>query len=199
MRSSHHLPLPGGWGWGRTGQRPKEGRTVCGIYFTLQFQASFFHCYLTTKVTFSHLEIPCRKLIVFKMFVANLFPLLLLIYGIWNVYQLRANNYTCGIGNKEPDERPDEGYWYGFLCLLMITYALELLVWPAIVLNHIIRLFRRQSFWVRNIVGGNGGGAERFEQYVAMGLRLLQCTTCNKTNFRNQGELKEFACHFVSS
>ena len=41
--------------------------------------------------------------------------------------------------------------------------------------------------------------AERFEHYVGLLLRFLQCLTCNKTaDFRNQGELSEFARHFVS-
>ena len=41
--------------------------------------------------------------------------------------------------------------------------------------------------------------AERFEHYVGLMLRFLQCLTCNKTaDFRNQGELSEFARHFVS-
>lgn len=139
-----------------------------------------------------------RKLIMFKMFVSNLYPLLLLIFGVRKVYELRHNNYGCGDGN-EPENKPDEGAWFGFYSALLITYALELLVWSAVIANQIIRVLRRRSFLVRSSVEGSQRMAERLEGYVGLLLRCLQFIHCNKTDFRNQGELKEFASHFVSA
>lgn len=132
------------------------------------------------------------------MFVGNIYPLLLLIFGIRKVHLLRENNFGCGDGIADP--YPDNGVWYHFFCALLVTYALELLVWPSVLANHIIRVLRRKSLVARNHDHGRvlEKTAERLEQYVGMFLKLLQCLTCNKADFKNKGELKEFAVHFVS-
>ncbi|KAL7535880.1 hypothetical protein ACHAXR_012207 [Thalassiosira sp. AJA248-18] len=137
-----------------------------------------------------------RKLIIFKMFVGNVYPLLLLVFGVRKIFLLREDNYGCGNGTV-PTKKPDEGYWYGFFCALLITYALELLIWPAIVANHVMRVLRTKSYLVRIRAEGHERRVERLEHYVGMALRFFQCITCNRADFRNQGELKEFACHFL--
>lgn len=154
---------------------------------------------LGTPTETNQRDVYLRKLIIFKMFIGNMYPLLLLIFGIRKVHRIRSNNYGCGDG-PEPEDKPDEGVWFAFFCALLITYALELLVLPAIIANHIMRVLRSSSFLIRSqsTTNDNEQMAERFEQFVGMALRLLQCITCNRTDFQNQGELKEFACHFVS-
>ena len=47
-----------------------------------------------------------RKLLIFRIFIGNLYPALLLAFGIKKVYELRENNYGCGDGNV-PEEKPD--------------------------------------------------------------------------------------------
>jgi len=79
--------------------------------------------------------------------------------------------------------------------------ALELLYWPAVIANRIMKALRKSSYVDRHRAKrSQERRAERFEHYVGLMLRFLQCLTCNKTaDFRNQGELSEFARHFVSS
>lgn len=140
------------------------------------------------------------KLIIFKLLVSNVCPFFLLIFGVHNVYQMRHDNYGCGVENPIPENKPDEGVWYGLFVALLITYALELFIWPAILVQHIMRQLRSKSYLARSRVEADDRRAQRLEQYVGLALRLLQCITCNMTSdFKNKGELKEFAVHFVST
>ena len=68
---------------------------------------------------------------------------------------------------------------------------------PAALVNHVIRALRKQSFVVRSQTRTEEK-TERLERYVGLALRQLQCLTRSKTDFRNAGELSEFAVHFVS-
>ena len=109
------------------------------------------------------------------------------------MHDLRLDNYGCGdVG--EPVKKPDEGVWYGFFCALLVTYALELLFIPAIATNNIIRALKTKGFARRRLERM----AERIEHYVGMALKLLQCAQCIRADFRNMGELEDFALHFVS-
>ena len=75
----------------------------------------------------------------------------MVVLGIWAVYDLRHNNYGCG-EDGNPTVYPDESAAYGFFCALIITYALELLIWPAIIVNKVIRVLRVNRFWNRGRV-----------------------------------------------
>lgn len=142
-----------------------------------------------------------RRLIIFKVFLGNFPPLLLLGFGLRKTHSLRANNYGCGEDNPTPKLAPTAGIWYGFFCALLFTYALELFVWPAIVTKHVIGILRSNSYLSRHFAKGKDERrAERLEHYVGLLLSCLMCLTRNRktTDFRNKGELKDFACHFVS-
>eukprot|EP00579_Thalassiosira_antarctica_P010681 CAMPEP_0201912116 /NCGR_PEP_ID=MMETSP0903-20130614/2870_1 /ASSEMBLY_ACC=CAM_ASM_000552 /TAXON_ID=420261 /ORGANISM="Thalassiosira antarctica, Strain CCMP982" /LENGTH=1009 /DNA_ID=CAMNT_0048447001 /DNA_START=24 /DNA_END=3053 /DNA_ORIENTATION=- len=144
-------------------------------------------------------DVYIRNLIKFKMFVSNLYPLVLLGMGVYYVYAIRDNNYGCG-ADGEPVTRPDEGVWYGLYCALLITYALELLIWPAIITNKFIRILRTNIFWDRNRVEGRGGKVERFERKLGLILKMLSCIARGKAggkDLKNKGELKEFASHIM--
>ncbi len=124
-----------------------------------------------------------------KMFVSNVLPCLLLINGVAVVHYLRLNNYGCGnVDNiNEPIKYPDEEVWFLFFSVLLITYALELFVWPAIVMNFIIKVFRKIRFLDRSRVEGK---AARFEYKFGILLKVIQYLTCNKaggTELRNTG------------
>ena len=58
----------------------------------------------------------------FKMVSSILFPLFLLGDGIYIVYHVRT---VCG---GEPYQAQDEGPLYALFCVLLFTYALELLL-----------------------------------------------------------------------
>ena len=68
-------------------------------------------------------------------------------------------------------------------------------------MNHVIRVLRSNSYVTRHVLRGEESErrAERYENYIGMILRCLQCITCNTktTDFRNKGELKEYATHFM--
>jgi len=144
-------------------------------------------------------DVYMRNLIKFKLFVSNLYPIALVGLGIYYVYVLRANNYGCG-DSGEPAKRPDESAQYGLFCALVITYALELLIWPAIVTNKLVRVVRINRFWDRNRVDGRGGKAERFERKLGLILKILSCITRGKAggkDLKNKGELEDFAYHVM--
>lgn len=123
----------------------------------------------------------------------------MVVLGIWAVYDLRHNNYGCG-EDGNPTVYPDENAAYGFFCALMVTYALELLIWPAIIVNKVIRVLRVNRFWNRGRVEGRGGKAERFERKLGCCLKTLSCIARGKAGGRelkNKGELKDFASHLM--
>ena len=122
-----------------------------------------------------------RRLAIFKTFLGNLYPVALLVMGIYHVYDRRNNNYGCG--ESEILYYPDSHAWYGFFCALLVSYALELLVWPAIVVNKVVRIFRIHIFR-RSRVEGRGGKAERFERKLGCLLKCLQCATRGKMEER---------------
>ena len=153
----------------------------------------------------SHVETayPCtcysRKLLLFKMFIIDCFPIALIIVGCIQVNQLRENNYGCG---DQPlvEAPPDSGVFYNFFCALIISYAFELLVWPAIAVNKIVRWIRSHEVIRRGRYATKARG-ERLEQCLGGLLKCISVCCCNKQGgkeFRNQGEMKDFAVNLVS-
>lgn len=140
------------------------------------------------------------KLLMFKIFITNPFPLLLLIFGIGSIHSLRQDNYGCGEG-EEVTDKPDEGAMHHLFSILLITYALELLVWPAVIANFLIRRLKRTALFGMRFVHGKGGRQERIEFSFGLALKALQYYNCNKKGggeFTNNGELRGFASNMVS-
>lgn len=140
-----------------------------------------------------------RNLLKFKMFFSNLYPMALLGMGIYYVSAVRKNNYGCG-NDGEPMEHPDKGAMYGLFCTLLVTYALELLIFPAMLTNKVIRKLKINRFWDRSRVEGRGGKAERFERRLGCMLKMLSYIAKGKAGgkeLKNEGELKEFAAHVM--
>ena len=61
-----------------------------------------------------------RRLIIFKMFLGNFFPLLLLGFGLWKISDIRKDNYGCGEDNPIP---VDDDVWFVFISILLVTYV----------------------------------------------------------------------------
>ena len=88
--------------------------------------------------------------------------------------------------------------YQGLLCALLVTYALEILIWPTIIVNAIIRALRRR----RNRVEHK---AKRFELKFGCLLKCLSCLARKKgvlvlqggKDLKNKGELKDFAYHIM--
>jgi len=144
-------------------------------------------------------DVYIRNLIKFKMLAIILFPLVLLSLGVFYVYRLRDENYGCG-ANGEPVANPDEGVWYGLLCALLFTYALEVIMLPVCIVNKLVDVLRIIKFWDRRRVDGKGGKGERFEKRLGLLLKFLSCITRGKAggkDLKNKGELSEFASHLM--
>jgi len=144
-------------------------------------------------------DVYLRNLIKFKMFVSNIYPFVLVALGVYYIYDMRKDNYGCGTAG-EPLPPPDETPYYGLFCCLIVTYAVEVLFWPAVLANKIIKLLRMNRFFDRRRVEGRGGKAERFERKFGLILKMLSCITRGKAggqDLKNKGELKEFASHVM--
>ena len=139
-----------------------------------------------------------RKLIIFKFFALNIFPIILLVVGCLKIAEIRQDNYGCG---DQPlvAEPPDSGPIYSIFCVLIVTYALELLFFPAIVANKIIR-WLRGSRLVRKQRYETEKKGERLEQCLGGCLKCISVMCCNKAGGKeltNQGEMKDFASNLV--
>jgi hypothetical protein len=139
------------------------------------------------------------NLLKIKLFASNIFPIALLVTGMLRIANARQNNYGCGNDVEQVFAEAKLSAAYAFLSILLVTYALELLFLPAIVVSQIIRYLRKKyHIFDRSRVDGRGGKASRFEFRLGMILKCLQCLTRGKaggTKLKNQGELKEFATH----
>ena len=141
-----------------------------------------------------------RKLIVFKMFIIDCFPIALIIVGCLKVQEGRVNNYGCG---DQPlvAPPPDSGPFYNLFCVLIVSFALELLVWPATIANKIIRWIRNHKVIRRGRYATKARG-ERLEQCLGSLLKCISVFCCNKQGgkeLRNRGEMKDFASNLVSA
>ena len=133
------------------------------------------------------------------MFIIDCFPIALIIVGCIQVHQGRINNYGCG---DQPlvEAPPDSGVFYNLFCVLIVSYAFELLVWPAIAVNKIVRWIRSHEVIQRGRYATKARG-ERLEQCLGGFLKCISVCCCNKQGgkeFRNQGEMKDFAVNLVS-
>ena len=145
-----------------------------------------------------------RPLIIFKMLFINLFPLVLLIMGIFKVVKNRANNFGCGqdaIGNDvELRYNPEATPVYVFFSILLVTYALELFVFPMIITNRIVRWTR--FHFVRDRYSAQRRG-ERFEICLGGCFKCISIICgCKDPNLggkelKNKGELKDFASNLM--
>ncbi len=161
----------------------KRIRTIC-----IGTHRPITHCFLPHE----------RKLILFKMFIIDCFPIALIIVGCLKVNQGRKNNYGCG---DQPlvAPPPDSGLFYNFFCVLIVSFAFELLVWPAISANKIMRWIRNHEVIQRSRYATEAKG-KRLEQCLGGLLKCISVCCCNKQGgmeLKNQGEMKDFAKNLV--
>jgi hypothetical protein len=79
----------------------------------------------------------------------------------------------------------------------MVTYTLEILFWPASFVGNIVRFVKKQEMFLR----GKEEKEHRIQYMFGFMFRCLQCLSCGKAggkDFKNKGELKDFAVQFVS-
>jgi len=139
-----------------------------------------------------------RNLLKFKMFFSNLYPIALVALGITYVHLIRADNYGCGEnGEVIPGESREDTPYYGLFCAFLVLVAMELLVWPAMLMNKITKAlkFRRNRTEQK---------AFRFELKFGCLLKLMSCCFGKKMHvlkyhgeLKNKGELKDFASQLM--
>mmetsp|Transcript_29580 Transcript_29580/g.59412 ORF Transcript_29580/g.59412 Transcript_29580/m.59412 type:complete len:985 (+) Transcript_29580:263-3217(+) len=141
-----------------------------------------------------------RPLLIFKIFAVNIFPILLLVFGVLQIAATRKDNYGCF--EETPVYYPDKGAMYALFSILLVTYALELLIWPTIITNKFIRYLRGGSRLKnlgldRNSTHSKG---KRLESCLGGILKCVSVLCCNKAgghDLKNKGELKDFASNLM--
>lgn len=138
-----------------------------------------------------------RPLIIFKLGIINVFPIILVVWGIYKTYMNRMNNFGCGMGVElvyDPDATPI----FGLFAVLLVTYALELLVFPAIVTNKIVHCTRSHLVHDRYSAQKR---SERFEFCLGSCMKCLSVCLRNPNlggqELKNTGELKDFASNLM--
>ncbi len=140
-----------------------------------------------------------RRLLIAKILLLSLFPFGLFIAGIFRVHIGRTDDYGCPDGvNFETGHPPWHGHIYNMFIVLMCTYAFELLLWPLVIINFIVRELKKNRYFDRREEVERK--AERLERILGFVLRLIQCCTCGKfggQELNNNGELSEFAVNIM--
>lgn len=143
-----------------------------------------------------------RRLILVKICALSLFPLGLLVGGIVRIHIARRDNFGCpeGVDYKNQNLNPWHGdFTKAIFILLMCTYAIELLLWPLVIVNAIVQQLKKTG---RFIDGRQRlhRRAERLERVLGFVLRMMQCCTCGRfggQELKNKGELSEFAVNIM--
>lgn len=143
-----------------------------------------------------------RRLIIFKMCVLFLFPICLLVFGIVWIHIARRDNYGCpeGVDYRNQNLNPWNGFTSAIFIVLMCTYAIELLMWPLVIVNVIVQQLKTKT---GRFIDGRQRlhqRAERLERVLGFVLRMMQCCTCGRfggQELKNKGELSEFAVNVM--
>ena len=143
-------------------------------------------------------DVYIRNLMKIKIFFINLYPIALIGTALYYVHAIRANNFGCGEEGLATGMTPDSGGYYGLFCCLLFTYAIELLVWPSMIMNKIVRALQFR----RNRVSSK---AARFEVQLGCILKLLSCCCKGKigvlkshgSNLSANRELQDFASNVM--
>jgi len=131
-----------------------------------------------------------------KMFFINLFPAVLFSIAILWVNDNRRDNFKCG--DSAPSYRPDDTAMFFFMSVLIVTYAIEILLWLGVG-AHILVSSLRNSLRKRSPVDRSVFHHQpdhRLEMYIAGCLRFASVLFCGKKggfDLKNAMELREIA------
>uniref|UniRef100_A0A7S2P2B1 sn-1-specific diacylglycerol lipase n=1 Tax=Skeletonema marinoi TaxID=267567 RepID=A0A7S2P2B1_9STRA len=137
-----------------------------------------------------------RPLIIFQLIAGLIFPIMILVRGIKFTHYVRTDNFRCGQGVTVRGRTLEEQVFYNFYSVLMVTNALEILFWPASFVGNIVRFVKKQGMFLR----GKEEKEHRIQYMFGFMFRCLQCLSCGKAggkDFKNKGELKDFAVQFM--
>ena len=116
-----------------------------------------------------------RNLIKVKMFAISIIPIALIAFGIISIHYFRHNNYGCGTNVPDQSTTMRSRATQSIVSVLVVTYALEVLVFPLMMVNSLIRYLKNHHFFDRD-----RGRAFRFEFKFGLFLKLLQHLTRGK-------------------
>ena len=116
-----------------------------------------------------------RNLIKVKMFAISIIPIALVAFGIISIHYFRHNNYGCGANVPDQSTTMRSRAVQSIVSVLVVTYALEVLVFPLMMVNSLIRYLKNHHFFDRD-----KGRAFRFEFKFGLFLKLLQHLTRGK-------------------
>lgn len=146
-----------------------------------------------------------RTIIWIKIIFMNILLITVISSGIYFVAEGRRTNYGCGAIQLQHDVGVDKfegSAWYTMFCLVMFTYAFELLFWPCICLNQLGRSITAET--KRSRLFGYVVNRERRHQNTAAFLggcfKCLQCLSCNRlggSKIRATNDLKDAAIAFM--
>ena len=86
--------------------------------------------------------------------------------------------------------------WYMMFCVVMVTYALELLLWPCIIVNQIAKTITSETEKTLSFFRDKDGRHEAMAAFMGGCFKCLQCLCCNRLgggNIRAQIHLKDAA------
>mmetsp|Transcript_20169 Transcript_20169/g.46254 ORF Transcript_20169/g.46254 Transcript_20169/m.46254 type:complete len:995 (-) Transcript_20169:24-3008(-) len=139
-----------------------------------------------------------RRMIFLRWTFINLFPIVLLVLGCLKVYQLRRDNYGCGEDEVLVSSPPDSSVQYGLFCALLVTYALEIFIWPAVFVSHVVYVLRRNKFTQRNRYATREKG-KRLEMCLGVVFKCVSVLFPNQggKELKNDGEMRDFASNLM--
>jgi hypothetical protein len=108
-------------------------------------------------------------LIKVKMFANIIFPILLVTLGLIGISNYRRDNFGCGHDVPDQSNTTRARTTLAISSVLIVTYALELLVFPAMMVNEVIRCLRSH-----HLFDSSRGKAVRFEFKFGLFLKFLQ-------------------------
>ena len=140
-----------------------------------------------------------RSLFFVKIVVMNFLLCCILASGVFFVAIGRSHNYGCEIENEDEEaaavSKFEQTPWYAMFTVVMITYALELLLWPCLSMNQLGRTitgFARIDPFQNN----KDGRHIKIAALLGCFIRCLQCLSCNRLGggrIRIQSDLRDAA------
>ena len=143
------------------------------------------------------------SMIWIKMTFLNLLLFTVLGSGIYLTHAGRVYNYGCSSLHDQAVHHYESTIWYGLFCAAMAIYAVELLMWPCMIMNqvgHAIALQGRRISLFRRL-----GQLEDEEGYCAQCIgcciQCIRCLSCNQLgggNIKAKTDLTDAAIAFMN-
>jgi hypothetical protein len=135
-----------------------------------------------------------------KITFMNLLLLAVLGSGIFLTYTGREYNYGCDV-HQNSVEYYENSIWYGFFSASMAVYAVELLMWPCIIMNQVGNAIALQSRRISLIRSGLTDDKEGFcAQCIGCCIQCIRFLSCNRMgggSIKAKSDLRDAAVAFM--